>query len=144
MYSLCDDITYRAAAKAGVPATSSAILGPFWREPIKRENGTTISFNTPADGQIAYFYGKVVDSETGLPLQNATVDVWQASTNGTPPYQTGAENVLTLVVGLYEQQDPDQVDHNLRGLFTTDAEGKYGFYCLLPTPYPVSRSSLEE
>lgn len=82
VHSLCDDITYRAAAKAGVPATSSAILGPFWREPLKRENGTTISFNTPADGQIAYMHGRVVDSETGKPLRNATVDVWQASTNG--------------------------------------------------------------
>lgn len=43
------------------------------------------------------------------------------------------------IIGLYEQQDADQVDHNLRGKFVTDAEGKYSFYCLRPTPYPVSR-----
>lgn len=40
--------------------------------------------------------------------------------------------------GLYEQQDDNQVEHNLRGVFKTDAEGKYSFYCLRPTPYPVS------
>ncbi|QPG94032.1 hypothetical protein C2857_004223 [Epichloe festucae Fl1] len=38
---------------------------------------------------------------------------------------------------LYEQQDPDQEDHNLRGIFHTDARGKYSLYCLKPTPYPV-------
>ena len=45
------------------------------------------------------------------------------------------------MVGLYEQQDADQPDHNLRGVFHTDSEGKYAFYCLRPTPYPVSSST---
>lgn len=40
--------------------------------------------------------------------------------------------------GLYEQQDEDQPDCNLRGKFYTDDDGNYGFYCLRPTPYPVS------
>jgi catechol 1,2-dioxygenase len=40
--------------------------------------------------------------------------------------------------GLYEQQDPNQTEHNLRGKFITDAEGNYACYCLRPTPYPVS------
>lgn len=39
--------------------------------------------------------------------------------------------------GLYEQQDPDQQDCNLRGKFQTDDNGEYAFYCLKPTPYPV-------
>ncbi|XWW99833.1 hypothetical protein V2A60_007846 [Cordyceps javanica] len=119
--SLIDDITVRAATKAGQPSTSSAILGPFWRAdaPI-RENGTTITFDTPSDAQVAFMHGQITCANTGKPLANAKVDVWQASTNG-----------------LYEQQDEKQVDHNLRGVFVTDAEGKYSFYCLRPTPYPV-------
>ncbi|UKZ65008.1 uncharacterized protein TrAtP1_006210 [Trichoderma atroviride] len=119
--SLVDDITYREASKADKPPTSSAILGPFWRAdaPI-RENGTTITFNTPKDAVVAYMHGQVTSAETGKPLANATVDVWQASTNG-----------------LYEQQDDDQIDCNLRGKFVTDAEGRYSFYCLRPTPYPI-------
>ncbi|KAF2206763.1 hypothetical protein CERZMDRAFT_119245 [Cercospora zeae-maydis SCOH1-5] len=119
--SLVDDITVRKAAAAGDAATASAILGPFFRHdhPV-REFGSTITFNTPKDAQVAYVHGVVTDASTGKPIQNASVDVWQASTNG-----------------LYEQQDPDQVEHNLRGKFYTNANGEYAFYCLRPTPYPV-------
>lgn len=39
--------------------------------------------------------------------------------------------------GLYEQQDENQVDCNLRGKFITDDKGEYAFYCLKPTPYPI-------
>lgn len=46
--------------------------------------------------------------------------------------------MLTIVLaGLYEQQDTHQQDLNLRGQFVTDDEGRYSFYCLRPTPYPV-------
>ena len=40
-------------------------------------------------------------------------------------------------LGLYEQQDPEQIDYNLHGKFMTDLEGGYSLYCLRPTPYPV-------
>lgn len=39
--------------------------------------------------------------------------------------------------GLYEQQDPDQKEFNLRGKFKTGPDGEYSFYCIRPTPYPV-------
>ncbi|KAM0424361.1 hypothetical protein ACHAPT_010508 [Fusarium lateritium] len=119
--SLVDDITHRAAAKDAASGTATAILGPFWRAdtPI-RENGTTITFDTPKDGIVAYLYGTVTSAATGAPIPNASVEVWQASTNG-----------------LYEQQDEKQQEHNLRGKFITDSEGRFSFYCLRPTPYPV-------
>jgi catechol 1,2-dioxygenase len=69
---------------------------------------------------MAFMRGCVMDHDTKQPLVGATVEVWQASTNG-----------------LYEQQDPEQVEFNLRGKFKTNEEGKYWFYCLRPTPYPV-------
>lgn len=69
---------------------------------------------------MVFMHGQVIDFETKKPLVGADVEVWQASTNG-----------------LYEQQDPEQVEFNLRGKFKTDSEGKYNFYCLRPTPYPV-------
>jgi len=65
-------------------------------------------------------YGHVRDAKTGKPVVSATVDVWEASTNG-----------------LYKQQDDNQVNCNLRGKFRTDANGRYAFYSLRPTPYPV-------
>lgn len=63
--------------------TSSAILGPFWRSdtPV-REFGSTTTFDTPPDAEVAYIHGTVTDAVTGEPLQNALVDVWQCSTNG--------------------------------------------------------------
>lgn len=42
-----------------------------------------------------------------------------------------------LSKGLYQQQDKDQAQHNLRGKFKTDADGNYAFYTIRPTPYPV-------
>ncbi|KAL1582554.1 hypothetical protein WHR41_08700 [Cladosporium halotolerans] len=116
-----DDITFSAATRSSSGLTSSAILGPFWRNdhPV-RQNGTTISFDTPKDAEVAFMHGKVTDVKTGKPIVGATIDIWQASTNG-----------------LYEQQDPNQRDLNLRGKYVTDDEGRYSLYCLRPTPYPV-------
>lgn len=81
--TLVDDITFSAATKSSNGLTASAILGPFWREdhPV-RPNGTTISFDTPEDAEVAFMYGRVTDIATGKPISGATVDIWQASTNG--------------------------------------------------------------
>ena len=46
--------------------------------------------------------------------------MWQAATNG-----------------LYENQDENQPDYNLRGRFKTDEDGSYEFVALMPTAYPV-------
>lgn len=79
-----DEITYKKAAEATDVATQSAILGPFFRHDAPhRKNGETISFNTPSDGELVYMHGVVRCASTKKPLANASVDVWQASTNGT-------------------------------------------------------------
>ena len=64
-------------------ATQSAILGPFFRHdhPI-REKGASIHITKGEGAEDAYMYGRVLDAKTGKPLVGATVDVWQASTNG--------------------------------------------------------------
>lgn len=81
--SLVDEITYKLAADANDTHTQSAILGPFFRTDAPlREKGSTITFDTPKDGEVAYMYGTVTSSDTGEPLANAEIDVWQASTNG--------------------------------------------------------------
>ncbi|PHH62774.1 hypothetical protein CDD81_6666 [Ophiocordyceps australis] len=117
--SLVDAVTW-AQSDGGGGTTPSAVLGPFWRSDAPlRANGSSISFNPRADAQPVFVHGKIM-GEGGLGLADATVDVWQASTNG-----------------LYEQQDAHQVEHNLRGIFKTDDEGNYSLYCIRPTPYPV-------
>lgn len=117
---LVDEITYKVAAEADAP-TATAILGPFFRaDTVVRENGDNIVVTGVDDGEMVFMQGQVVDYKTKKPIPGTTVEVWQASTNG-----------------LYEQQDSNQVEHNLRGKFTTDENGRYWFYCLRPTPYPV-------
>lgn len=82
--SLVDDITFRKAAEATNAATASAVLGPFWRHDTPlREFGSSITFDTPADGQVAYIHGIVTDAKTKKPIAKALIDVWLASTNGT-------------------------------------------------------------
>ncbi|KAF7885280.1 uncharacterized protein EAF01_011345 [Botrytis porri] len=119
--SLVDEITFKKAADAVDAPTASAILGPFFRHdaPVL-ENESSIIQTPVDDGEIVYMHGIVTDHKTKKPIIGATVDTWQASTNG-----------------LYEQQDDEQAEHNLRGKFKTDENGHYGFYCLKPTPYPV-------
>lgn len=120
-HRLVDEITSKQLVGADYEATKSAILGPFFRQDTPpTKNDTTIIKTMPQDGEITYMHGIVRDAITNKPLKGITVDIWQCSTNG-----------------LYEQQDPDQADFNLRGKFTTDENGYYGLYCLRPVPYPV-------
>jgi catechol 1,2-dioxygenase len=108
------------ASEAGDTATASAILGPFFRHDAPLLDNESTIVHGVEDGKITYMHGLVIDHQTKQPVPNAVIDVWQASTNG-----------------LYEQQDEDQIDCNLRGKFKTDSNGRYAFYCLKPTPYPV-------
>lgn len=74
----------------------------------------------PSGGEVVYMHGIVTDASTSKPIPGIIVDLWQCSTNG-----------------LYEQQDSDQAECNLRARLTTDSNGYYGLYCLRPVPYPV-------
>ncbi|KAK2751124.1 hypothetical protein FQN57_000199 [Myotisia sp. PD_48] len=119
--SLVDDITNKLLVGADYETTKTAILGPFFREDAPQiENDSSMIKTMPSDGEITHMHGIVRDGATGQPIEGVVVDIWQCSTNG-----------------LYEQQDPEQADFNLRGRFTTDKNGYYGAYCLRPVPYPV-------
>ena len=66
------------------------------------------------------FVTAYVKDLAGKPVVGAEVDVWHTSGEG-----------------IYENQDPDQADWNLRGKFTTDAEGKIWFRSIKPIGYPI-------
>ncbi|TQS33183.1 hypothetical protein Golomagni_06480 [Golovinomyces magnicellulatus] len=116
--TLLDEIAEKCGDGSKIGATPSSVLGPLFREgaPI-RENGSSIVTGVK-DPPMTYLHGIVSDQVTKKPIAGACIDVWQASTNG-----------------LYEDQDKDQVDFNLRGKFITDDNGNYSFYCLRPTKY---------
>ena len=103
----------------GQNETTQNLLGPFWRmhSPPTENGGTIVRGETSGDTLLVH--ARVTDTE-GNPIQGAEVDVWQAS-----------------AVGVYENEDPDQVDMNLRGKFTTDADGRFWFRTIMMAGYPV-------
>jgi catechol 1,2-dioxygenase len=103
----------------GTRETQANNLGPFWREGSPRvENGGSL-LRSATPGEALFFRGWVRDA-AGRPVGGAEVDVWHSSP-----------------VGLYENQDPSQAEMNLRGKFTTGAEGSFAFRSVKPGAYPV-------
>ena len=99
-------------------ATESTVLGPFY-VPGAPERRMGEQIGRPEDGSPALVRGQVTDL-AGLPLDGATLDIWQASSNG-----------------LYDTQDPQQPPFNLRGIFRTGPDGRYEFRTVRPASYPV-------
>lgn len=103
----------------GASETAAALLGPFWRANAPQMvNGASI-VRSPTPGPPLFVNCNIRDAK-GAPIAGARVDVWQASPSG-----------------MYENQDDGQADMNLRGVFTTDAEGRFGFRSVKPAGYPV-------
>jgi catechol 1,2-dioxygenase len=103
----------------GTRPTQANNLGPFFREGAPRlENGASL-LRSPTPGPTLRFEGQVKDLQ-GKPVAGALVDVWHSSP-----------------VGLYENQDAAQAEMNLRGKFTTRADGSFSFESVKPAGYPV-------
>jgi catechol 1,2-dioxygenase len=103
----------------GNTETTQSLLGPFWRmhSPRVPNGGSIIRSDTPGPTMLVSFR---IEDQQGQPIEGAEVDIWHSSP-----------------VGLYENQDPEQADYNLRGKFTTDAEGRLWFRSVKPAGYPI-------
>src|SRR3982075_2679834 len=103
----------------GNTETAQSLLGPFWRlnSPRVENGGSIVPSDTP--GAPLCVTARVVD-HAGKPIAGAEIDIWHASP-----------------VGLYENQDPEQADMNLRGKFTTDADGRFAFRSVMMIGYPI-------
>jgi catechol 1,2-dioxygenase len=103
----------------GQTETDANLLGPFWRlDSPPTKNGDTI-VRSPTPGPVLFVDAYFRDS-AGKPIAGAEVDIWQSSPEG-----------------FYENQDPVQADMNLRGKFTTDADGHISFRSVRPAGYPI-------
>src|SRR3984885_12728822 len=103
----------------GQTETDANLLGPFWRmDSPATKNGASI-VRSPTPGP-ALFVDAWFQDANGKPIEGALVDIWQSSPEG-----------------FYENQDPIQADMNLRGQFTTDADGHIGFRSVKPAGYPI-------
>jgi hydroxyquinol 1,2-dioxygenase len=98
--------------------TESTVFGPFYRGGAQElPMGATISQD--GRGEPAVVMGRVLSTD-GTPIPAALLDVWETDENG-----------------LYEQQDPEQPEMNLRGKFRTDSEGRYCFVGIKPVSYAI-------
>ncbi|MFI8074233.1 maleylacetate reductase and hydroxyquinol 1,2-dioxygenase domain-containing protein [Streptomyces sp. NPDC086033] len=108
-----------ALANSRTPdTTSSAILGPFYVDgPPAADHGSNIAGDftgTPMWADIQ------VTDQDGEPVAGAVVDVWQSNEDG-----------------FYDVQLPDLDGPVLRARFTTDADGRFTFWSILPSEYPI-------
>lgn len=112
------NINWAERAFAGDTATTTDILGPFYRPgaPIRR-NLNPRGFQ----GEILQLFGTVYKEDGKTPMPNCFVEVWQCQADGL------YDNVST--------------DYLYRGSQRVAADGKYRFVTTRPVPEPVDVNS---
>lgn len=118
IFGLSDGV-YDADQNDPPGVTPSTLPGPFYRPDAPLlDHGANLCRNGLGDPlQIS---GKVMTAE-GQPLPGAEVEVWHANAQGR-----------------YENQDPDnQPEHNLRGRFITDGDGRFHCRSIRPGGYAL-------
>lgn len=112
---LVDSINHRRPSGA----TENTILGPFHVQDAPRyENGANICLDGKGEPLLV---SGIVRDVNGSPVAGAQIDVWQTNDDG-----------------FYDvQQKGVQPDWNLRGMFTSDTNGRYSFRSVKPRYYPI-------
>ncbi|GGC12047.1 catechol 1,2-dioxygenase [Novosphingobium endophyticum] len=118
--SMCRSLIDVALAMTSVDATGGSsrgtrqnLEGPYHRAHPHRADGVLCEGGAPAGMPSLLMTGRVRDVETGEPLPGARLDFWQADSNGTY----------------------DRAGNHLRGIVTTDADGRYVVHTVLPNDY---------
>jgi hydroxyquinol 1,2-dioxygenase len=103
--------------QGATPATEATVQGPFyWEGAPDMPLGSDIAAGVA--GEPALYNGRVTDLE-GKPLAGALLDVWSGDGQG-----------------VYDMQMEDG-GMRARARIRTDAEGRYWFWSIRPTYYPV-------
>ena len=112
--------THQAASvSAGAtPATEATVQGPFfWPGAPEFALGDDITQGAP--GEPAWYSGSVTGTD-GRPVANCRLDIWSGDGDGMYDMQFGADAPMRL-----------------RGSIHTDADGRYRFWSIKPSYYPV-------
>jgi protocatechuate 3,4-dioxygenase beta subunit len=100
-------------------ATESTVEGPFHMV-VSPQRALGDNIAGVDDGEPCLVTGTVTDDQ-GVPIPGARVDVWQADAHG-----------------FYDVQQLDQQPEGyLRGLFTSDENGRFWFRTIVPRYYPI-------
>ena len=104
---------------SGQSETRASQLGPFWRDdqPLSKNGDSLLRSPTPGPGLVVR---AAIADQNGDPVAGAEIDVWHSSPQG-----------------LYENQDPEQAEMNLRGRFISDEAGCFDFRSVKPAGYPI-------
>ncbi len=114
--TLIEMLTYDGAAGT----TENTVLGPFYvpGSPVLGFGDSMLI--DPDEGDRVVIRGTVSDAQ-GNPIAGAELDCWQNAS-----------------IGYYAvQQMDDQCAENLRGVYTTDENGRYEIRTVRPVPYPI-------
>ena len=114
-----DNITHEQDRKG----TPTNIEGPYYRADAPLLSPPYRLGRDDEPGDVLIVSGRVSDAVTAAPLENVMLDVWQTDHKG-----------------LYEHQDPEQPDYNLRGRLIAGDRGDYEFRTVVPTAYEIPKS----
>jgi protocatechuate 3,4-dioxygenase beta subunit len=104
---------------AAAGATEPTVFGPFHVDGAPERNDGASILDADMGGDPLTVSG-TVRSLDGSAIAGARLDVWQTGPNG-----------------LYDVQDAGQPPMNLRGVFTSDQDGRYTFRTVRPVAYPI-------
>jgi protocatechuate 3,4-dioxygenase beta subunit len=106
---------------AGVPdgCTESTVVGPFYVAGAARRSWGESLLARDSDETPLIIHGHVLNGE-GQSIAQADLDVWQTDSNG-----------------MYDIQDVNQPQGNLRGRYTAAQDGEYMIRTIRPTSYPI-------
>jgi hydroxyquinol 1,2-dioxygenase len=103
---------------AKVRPTEATVQGPFyWQGAPELPLGADIGKDMP--GEPAYYSGRITDTH-GKPLAHCCLDVWSGDGEG-----------------VYDMQMGEEAGMRLRARFYTDDAGRYHFWSIKPSYYPV-------
>jgi catechol 1,2-dioxygenase len=107
---------------ANVPsgATETTVLGPFYVPATPRyEWGESVLLRPIGKDTPLIVHGQILGPD-GEAIRDAKIEIWQTDANG-----------------MYDVQDPDQPEHNLRGYYCSREGGAYQLRSVRPTSYPI-------
>jgi len=104
--------------------TVDNVEGPLYRANAPMSGNPALLMRPDEQGKRLFVQGVVKDAETGKPLPNALLDIWQSN-----------------AVGVYAEDDKTQPEWNFRRRMNAGPDGRYTFETVVPGCYEIGNFS---